>query len=90
MGHFFVCLVLVHVLDTCSPFSPIFPLGPKSIVLSMKTTYAIIPISLFLGWKEKAEECDKDIQGWKKKISTATSNISKHNRQIKSKVCCNG
>ncbi|XP_047958381.1 structural maintenance of chromosomes protein 1 [Salvia hispanica] len=37
------------------------------------------------GLNSKAEECEKDIQGWKKKISAATSNISKHNRQIKSK-----
>ncbi|KAG6429108.1 hypothetical protein SASPL_107147 [Salvia splendens] len=37
------------------------------------------------GLDSKAEECEKDIQGWKKKISAATSNISKHNRQIKSK-----
>ncbi|KAK4408147.1 Structural maintenance of chromosomes protein 1 [Sesamum angolense] len=36
-------------------------------------------------WKSKAEECEKDIQAWKKKISAATSNITKHNRQIKSK-----
>ncbi|KAL8029139.1 hypothetical protein ABFX02_14G208600 [Erythranthe guttata] len=36
-------------------------------------------------WKAKAEECEKDIQVWKKKISAATSNITKHNRQIKSK-----
>ncbi|CAA0823198.1 Structural maintenance of chromosomes (SMC) family protein [Striga hermonthica] len=36
-------------------------------------------------WKSKAEECEREIQGWKKKISVATSNITKHNRQIKSK-----
>ncbi|KAK6120032.1 hypothetical protein DH2020_046162 [Rehmannia glutinosa] len=36
-------------------------------------------------WKSKAEECDREIQAWKKKISAATSNITKHNRQIKSK-----
>ncbi|KAI3460958.1 hypothetical protein Pfo_017621 [Paulownia fortunei] len=36
-------------------------------------------------WKSKAEECERDIQVWKKKISAATSNITKHNRQIKSK-----
>ncbi|GFP85426.1 structural maintenance of chromosomes protein 1 [Phtheirospermum japonicum] len=36
-------------------------------------------------WKSKAEECEKEIQTWKKKISAATSNITKHNRQIKNK-----
>ncbi|KAK3026158.1 hypothetical protein RJ639_040545 [Escallonia herrerae] len=36
-------------------------------------------------WKSKSEECERDIQEWKKKISAATTNISKHIRQIKSK-----
>lgn len=43
--------------------------------------------SLFAEWKSKSEECEKDVQEWKKKISAATTSISKHNRQIKSKVC---
>lgn len=38
-----------------------------------------------LEWKSKSEECEREIQEWKKKISAATTNISKHNRQIKSK-----
>lgn len=63
--------------------------GPNSIVLTLKKNY-IYPFLLFLGWNSKAEDCEKDIQGWKKKISAATSNISKHNRQIKSKVCFSG
>ncbi|THG21976.1 hypothetical protein TEA_006658 [Camellia sinensis var. sinensis] len=36
-------------------------------------------------WKFKSEVCEKDIQEWKKKISNATTSISKLNRQIKSK-----
>lgn len=32
------------------------------------------------------EECEKDMQEWKKKISAATTSISKLNRQINSKV----
>lgn len=38
-------------------------------------------------WKSKSEDCEKDVQEWQKKVSAATTNISKHNRQIKSKVC---
>lgn len=36
-------------------------------------------------WDSKAKDCERDIQAWKKKISAATSNITKHNRQIKAK-----
>ncbi|KAL0437365.1 UNVERIFIED_CONTAM: Structural maintenance of chromosomes protein 1 [Sesamum radiatum] len=62
--------------------SSIILLWSSESILSMKTVY--IPLFL-LEWKSKAEECEKDIQAWKKKISAATSNITKHNRQIKSK-----
>lgn len=50
----------------------------------------MVSISSFLEWKSKSEECERDIQEWKRKISAATTNISKHNRQIKSKVSCKG
>ncbi|EPS69516.1 hypothetical protein M569_05250, partial [Genlisea aurea] len=36
-------------------------------------------------WKSKAEDCEDDLQAWVKKKSTATSNITKHNRHKKSK-----
>ncbi|KAH7837895.1 hypothetical protein Vadar_019309 [Vaccinium darrowii] len=36
-------------------------------------------------WKSKSEECEKDIQEWVKKISNATTSITKYGRQIKSK-----
>ncbi|KAL6966198.1 hypothetical protein U1Q18_031977 [Sarracenia purpurea var. burkii] len=36
-------------------------------------------------WKSKSEECEKDIQEWEK-MSNATTSISKHNCQLKSKL----
>ncbi|KAF7804635.1 structural maintenance of chromosomes protein 1 [Senna tora] len=36
-------------------------------------------------WKSKSEDCEKDIQEWKKRASSATTSISKLNRQINSK-----
>ncbi|KAL5068070.1 hypothetical protein RYX36_018957 [Vicia faba] len=36
-------------------------------------------------WKSKSEDCEKDIQEWKKKTSAATTNLSKLNRLINSK-----
>ncbi|XP_060676214.1 structural maintenance of chromosomes protein 1 [Ziziphus jujuba] len=36
-------------------------------------------------WKSKSEECEKEMQDWKKQASTATTSISKLNRQINSK-----
>ena len=39
-------------------------------------------------WKSKSEDCEKEIQEWKKKASAATTNISKLNRLIHSKVRC--
>ncbi|XP_022640516.1 structural maintenance of chromosomes protein 1-like [Vigna radiata var. radiata] len=39
-------------------------------------------------WKSKSEEYEKEIQEWKKKASAATTNISKLNRLIHSKVRC--
>ncbi|KAG5514580.1 hypothetical protein RHGRI_035851 [Rhododendron griersonianum] len=38
-----------------------------------------------LEWKSKSEECEKDIQEWRKKISIATTSLAKHSRQLKSK-----
>ncbi|RVX19078.1 Structural maintenance of chromosomes protein 1 [Vitis vinifera] len=35
-----------------------------------------------LEWKSKSEECEKEIQKWKKRASTAAGSISKLNRQI--------
>ncbi|XP_028765493.1 structural maintenance of chromosomes protein 1 [Neltuma alba] len=36
-------------------------------------------------WKLKSEDCEKDIQDWKKRASSATTSISKLNRQMNSK-----
>ncbi|KAK8654205.1 hypothetical protein V6N13_128178 [Hibiscus sabdariffa] len=36
-------------------------------------------------WKSKLEECEKEIQAWKKQASDAATSISKLNRQINSK-----
>ncbi|XP_061375307.1 structural maintenance of chromosomes protein 1 [Gastrolobium bilobum] len=36
-------------------------------------------------WKSKSEDCEKEIQEWKKRASAATTNISKLNRLINSK-----
>lgn len=37
-------------------------------------------------WKSKSEDCEKEIQEWKKRASSATTSISKLNRLINSKV----
>lgn len=36
-------------------------------------------------WKSKSEDCDKEIQEWKKHTSSATTSLTKINRQINSK-----
>lgn len=48
--------------------------------------YLVPLVSSHSEWKSKSEECDKEIQEWKKRASTATTSISKLNRQINSKV----
>jgi hypothetical protein len=40
----------------------------------------------FVEWKVKLEACEKEMQEWKNKTSRSTTNISKINRQISSKV----
>lgn len=44
------------------------------------------PLSICIEWKSKSEECEKEIQKWKKRASTAAGSISKLNRQISLKV----
>ena len=42
--------------------------------------------ALLAGLKVHSEECEKDIQEWKKRASNATTSLSKLNRQINTKV----
>ncbi|KAG6429104.1 hypothetical protein SASPL_107143 [Salvia splendens] len=63
----------------------VFVFNSAGIRFESCVLFSSIVLLVFLVLNSKAEECEKDIQGWKKKISAATSNISKHNRQIKSK-----
>lgn len=55
----------------------------NSVILIIK---GFISLFFCVAWKSKSEDCEKDIQEWQKEISAATTNISKLNRQIKSKV----
>ena len=53
---------------------------------SMEILFFLCSLFTLVEWKSKSEDCEKEIQDWKKKASTATSYISKLNHVIHSKV----
>lgn len=60
-----------------------FAIGPFLPICCTLTEFYSFPSA---AWRSKSEECEKQLQEWQKKISAETTSISKHNRQIKSKV----
>ncbi|KAL6966217.1 hypothetical protein U1Q18_031994 [Sarracenia purpurea var. burkii] len=68
----------------------VFEMTVTLFVFSLKWLYLILASGLLssscsIEWKSKSEECEKDIQEWEK-MSNATTSISKHNCQLKSKL----
>ena len=75
---------------SCSGLSPVtINLFLSLIWLNLITASGLLfssSSSSSIEWKSKSEECEKEMQEWRKKISNATTSISKLTRQLKSKV----
>ena len=73
--------VMLHVsLNICRTI--LLPFNVYNLMLF----YFSFSVYILVEWKSKSEECEKEIQEWKKQASAATTSISKLNRQINSKV----
>lgn len=63
--------------------------GKMNSIINLHSLLSIICFILFMvhiEWKTKLEECEKEIQDWKKRSSAAATSISKLKRQLNSKV----
>lgn len=73
--------VMLHgSLNICKTIMLVFS------VYNLMLFYVYFVVYILVEWKSKSEECEKEIQEWKKQASAATTSISKLNRQINSKV----